>query len=466
MIFSRSTWPLLAGGLVFGLLLLVGTMATRGRRPHPILHKATWLALAAIGLACATGGAAFTALLLATTCFTYLAARAIERAGERGGTNHAARAWLALALAVNILALVAMREMRWFPRGSPLLPVGISYLTFHAVSYLADVYRRRASARSSPSQAGVYLLLLPQFVAGPVGYRHATIQLSRRAVGMSDFAYGIRRIVIGVGKRVLISSTCAAAANDIFARPPAELTAAAAWLGAFCFTIQIYFSFSGYADMAIGLGRLLGIRLEENFRWPYEAGSIQEFWRRWHIGLVAWFREYGWPASRRQAGMPIWRDAFVILLCAMWYGTTWGCLVWALYHVAFFVLERRGIIDVTRMPFALRHAYLVLVVVIGWVFLRTATLTDAALFLKAMAGQNTPIRVRPLPVSFELWAALLAGVIGSAPLARALRRWSVAIDAVTTSALMMLFATAVFVSRCGTLLLPRGRGRVNTPGGA
>ena len=455
MIFSRSTWPLLAGGLAFGLLLLIGTLATRGRRPHPILNKATWLALAAVGLAYAIGGAAFTVFLLAITCFNYGAARAIERLVHQRGNALAADAVLVIALAANVLALVAMKSLGGFPRGAPLLPVGLSYLTFHAVSYVVDVYRQRTSARASPSQAGVYLLLLPQFVAGPVAYRNATSQLSRRAVGMSDFAYGIRRIVIGASKRWLISSTCAAAANEIFARPPGDLNAAAAWLGALCFTIQIYFSFSGYADMAIGLGRLLGMRLDENFRWPYEAGSIQEFWRRWHIGLVAWFREYCWPASRHTAGDLIWRDALVILLCAMWYGTTWGCLVWALYHAAFLVLERRRIINVSRMPFALRHAYLVLVVVIGWVFLRTATLTDAALFLKAMAGLSTPLRVRPLPVSLELWVAIIAGVIGSAPLARALRRWSVAIDAVTTSALMMLFATAVFVVVCASLLLPR-----------
>jgi alginate O-acetyltransferase complex protein AlgI len=458
VIFSRSTWPLLAGGLVFGLLLLIGTLATRGRRPHPILNKAAWLALAAVGLAYATGGAAFTAFLLAITCFNYAAARTIERLVHLRGKAPAADAGLVLTLAVNVLALVAMKTLGGFPRGAPLLPVGLSYLTFHAVSYVVDVYRQRTSARASPSHAGVYLLLLPQFVAGPVGYRHATSQLSRRAVGMSDFAYGIRRIVIGVSKRWLISSTCAAAANEIFARPPADLDTAAAWLGALCFTIQIYFSFSGYADMAIGLGRLLGMRLEENFRWPYEAGSIQEFWRRWHIGLVAWFREYCWPAGYRRARGLAWCDAFVILLCAMWYGTTWGCFVWALYHCAFVALERRRIIDVSRMPFALRHAYLVLAVVVGWVFLRTATLTDAALFLKAMAGLNTPLRIRPLPVSLELWAAIIAGVIGSAPLARALRRWSVAIDAVTTSALMMLFATAVFLVVCVTLLLPRRAG--------
>jgi alginate O-acetyltransferase complex protein AlgI len=462
VIFSRSTWPLLAGALAFGLLLLIGTLATRGRRPHAILNKAAWLALAAVGLAYATGGAAFTAFLLAITCFNYAAATTIERLVHQRKQSPA-DAGVVLTLAVNVLALIAMKAVGAVPGGAPLLPVGLSYVTFHAISYVVDVYRRRTSGRTSPSQAGVYLLLLPQFVAGPVAYRNATSQLSRRAVGMSDFAYGIRRIVIGVSKRWLISSTCAAAANDIFARPPAELTAAAAWLGALCFTIQIYFSFSGYADMAIGLGRLVGMRLEENFRWPYEAGSIQEFWRRWHIGLAAWFHEYCWPAGRRHASNLIWRDAFVILLCAMWYGTTWGCLVWAVYHVAFFVLERRRIIDVARMPFALRHAYLVLVVMVGWVFLRTATLTDAALFLKAMAGLSTPLRIRPLPVSIELWAAIIAGVIGSAPLARALRRWSVAIDAVTTSALMMLFATAVFLIVCATLLLPRNRYGMDTP---
>jgi len=457
----------------FGLLLLVATVITRGQRPRTGLHKATWLALTAAVLAYVDGGAAFAGLLIATAAFNYYAAQAIERAFDRkmrrgARSSVAPRTWLVAAAAVNAVVLVVMRTAPVFtydPRmtaigaGSALvgskvvLPIGLSLLTFHAVAYLADVYERRVAAQKSLGQASVYLLLMPQFVAGPAAYRGVAGQLSRRAVGMSDFSYGVRRFVIGVGKRSLVAGPCAVAAADIFARPPGQMAAAAAWLGVACFTVQVYFTFSGYGDMAIGLGRLFGFKLEENFRWPYVADSVREFWRRWHIGLVAWFRESGRLAGLVSVDRPIWGDALVILLCAAWYGTTWSCVAWGVYHATFVALEAAGIVNVERMPRPVRHAYLLLVVVIGWVWLRADSVSDAVMILKAMAGQNESARHVMLPLSPMLWAALAAGVVGSAPLAPALRRWSVAIDAATTSLLMMFFATVVFVWRWSSLLV-------------
>jgi len=473
VIFTRPTWSLLLGVASFGLLLLVATVITRGQRPRTGLHKATWLTLAAALLAYVDGGAVFTGLLLAAGAFNYYAARAIERALDRHGSRAASRAshartWLASAVAVNGVLLIVMKTAPLFaygPRmaalgaGSPLvgskavLPIGLSFLTFHAVSYLVDVYQRRTAAQKSLGQAGVYLLLLPQFVAGPAGYRGVAGQLSRRAVGMSDFSYGVRRFVIGVGKRFLIASTCAVAAADVFATPPGQMAAVAAWLGVACFTVQVYFTFSGYGDMAIGLGRLFGFRLEENFRWPYMADSVREFWRRWHSGLGAWFRDYGRLPGSEGGGGSAWGDALVILLCAIWYGTTWSCFAWGVYHATFVVLEHFRIVDVRRMPRALRHVYLLLVVVIGWVWLRAESVSDGLLILRAMAGQNMSARHVLLPLSPALWAALVAGAVGSAPLAPSLRRWSVAIDAATTSLLMMLFATAVFIWRWSAVLV-------------
>jgi alginate O-acetyltransferase complex protein AlgI len=278
-------------------------------------------------------------------------------------------------------------------------------------------------------------------------------QLPRRAVGMSDFAYGVRRIVIGAGKRLLIAQPCAEAANIVFAWRPGDLTFRAAWLAAACFTVQIYFTFSGFADMALGLGRLFGFKLEEQFKWPYAAQSIAEFWRRWHIGLTEWFAEYAGVSALA----PIAREAAVALLCALWYGTAWGFLIWGLYHASLLALERTGALPVSRLPRPLRHAYVVMAVAVGWIFLRAATPAAALHFLAVLAGQAQPERVRPLPLSMYVWGGLVAGAIGSAPVARALRRWSVAIDAATTSCLMAVFATAVFVWRAILLVLPRNR---------
>ena len=473
MIFTSPTWPLLLGVSTFGLLLLVATVITRGQRPRTGLHKATWLALMAVVLAYVDGGAAFAGFLVATLAFNYSAAHAIARAFVReapGGTTGAAtaRTWLLVALAGNAGALIAMRIVPVFayaPRmaalgaGSPLvgsktlLPVGLSLLTFHAASFLLDVYERRVAGQKSVGQAGVYLVLLPQFIAGPTGYRGVAGQLSRRAVGMSDFSYGVRRLAIGVGKRVLIASPCAVAAADIFAKPPGQMAAAAAWLGIACFTVQVYFTFSGYGDMAIGLGRLFGFKLEENFRWPYAAGSVREFWRRWHIGLVTWFRDDVRLPRRLGVDAGIWSEALVILLCALWYGTTWSCLLWGIYHALFVALEDAGVVHVERMPRVFRHAYVLLVIVVGWVWLRADSLSDAVAILTAMAGQNGSARHVALPLSPTLWTALAAGAVGAAPMAPAIRRWSVAIDAATTSMLMMFFATVVFIWRWAALVV-------------
>ncbi len=174
-----------------------------------------------------------------------------------------------------------------------LLPIGISFFTFHAISYVVDVYRRDATAQKSPVHAALYLLLFPQLIAGPIiRYRDIADQLARRIVTLDDFAYGVRRFIIGLAKKVLIANIVAGPADQIFAMPLAELSPAHAWLGIVCYTLQIYFDFSGYSDMAIGLGRMFGFRFPENFRWPYVADSVQEFWRRWHISLSTWFRDY------------------------------------------------------------------------------------------------------------------------------------------------------------------------------
>jgi alginate O-acetyltransferase complex protein AlgI len=406
------------------------------KRPHG--GYANILLLAASVLFYARGGGAFTWLMLASIAFNYWMAILVAR--ERS------RAWLAAAVGVNLAvlglfkyanffahnvnALLAALDVPAFAVPEVLLPIGISFYTFHAISYVVDVYRGDATAQKSPVHAALYLLLFPQLIAGPIiRYREIAGQLARRVVDIDDFAAGVRRFIIGLGKKVLIANNVATAADGIFGLAPGELTAAHAWLGIVCYTLQIYFDFSGYSDMAIGLGRMFGFRFPENFRWPYAADTVQDFWRRWHISLSSWFRDYLYvPLGGNRVGP---RRVYVNLvlvffLCGLWHGASWSFVVWGLYHGSFLVAERVGLAAfVRRLPAPLRHAYLLAVVMVGWVFFRADTLTHGAAYLGAMAGVP-PVGVTPFAVGWfltpEVVLALVAGTIGSAPLVPALIR--------------------------------------------
>jgi alginate O-acetyltransferase complex protein AlgI len=196
-------------------------------------------------------------------------------------------------LGANVNAVLATLGVGALPVPAVTLPIGISFFTFHAISYVMDVARRDAVAQKRPMEAALYLLFFPQLIAGPIiRYREIADQLPVRTVRLDDMAYGVRRFVIGLAKKMLIANTLALPADRIFALAPADLTTATAWLGVVCYTLQLYFDFSGYSDMALGLGRMFGFHFPENFRYPYIAASVQDFWRRWHLSLSAWFRDY------------------------------------------------------------------------------------------------------------------------------------------------------------------------------
>jgi alginate O-acetyltransferase complex protein AlgI len=353
-----------------------------------------------------------------------------------------------------------------------LLPIGISFFTFHAISYVVDVYRRDATAQKSPVHAALYLLLFPQLIAGPIiRYRDLADQLARRMVTLEDFAEGVRRFVVGLAKKVLVANVVAGPADKIFGMPLAELTPAHAWLGVVCYTIQIYFDFSGYSDMAIGLGRMFGFRFPENFRWPYIASSIQEFWRRWHISLSTWFRDYLYVplgGSRVSTARTYANLVTVFFLCGLWHGASWNFVIWGLYHGVFLVAERVVNGPASRMGqrraaerqsntvrAIATHAYAVLVVMVGWVFFRADTLPGAIAFLQAMAGHGAHAPT-PYTVSYyltpELWLALGAGVIGSMPWVPALARrsedrWPASLASVAAIALLLVASIMQMAAR-------------------
>ena len=460
MLFIEPIWLSILIPIFFALVLLMASLAVRYWR-RVAFDKAFFLAAAGLALAYVAGGPLFAAVFAGFVLFTHWMALAIERSADPGSRDNArgsppARTWLVVGVGVQIAAVVAISRGGFIAgplRGidKTLVPFGVSYFAFHGISYLVDVYRRRAAAERSRLQLAVHLLLLPQIVGAPIAYEGVAPQLARRWTSISDYSYGVRRLLIGVWKVFVMAALAGTQADAAFALRPGGLSAFQAWVGLVSFTLQMYYGFSGYADMGIGLGRMLGIRLPENFRWPYVGQTVREFWLRWHIGLSAWFREYA-DVSLDAGRVPppsAGREALVVLLCGIWYGMGWTFLVWGLYHAALIALERAGVeAAVKRLPAPVRHVYLIAVVMVGWVILRSETLGGALLFFKALAGLNAPaLRARPT-MAPEVWLVLAAGAIGCAPLFSTIRRWTVVIDALIVSLLMMLFATVLFAWRC------------------
>jgi alginate O-acetyltransferase complex protein AlgI len=428
-------------------LLLAFYFAPRVARPSETRHGAygNWLLLIASLIFYAKGGGLFTYLMVASIAFNYLMAIAVDRALVRDETRSARRR-LAVAVGLNLAVLGLFKYANFFvanlnltlealmlPRVTVptiLLPIGISFFTFHAISYVVDVYRRDAIAQKSPVHAALYLLLFPQLIAGPIiRYRDIADQLARRVVSIDDFAYGVRRFTLGLSKKVLIANVVAGPADRIFAMPFEQISAGHAWLGIVCYTVQIYFDFSGYSDMAIGLGRLFGFHFPENFRWPYISKTVTEFWRRWHISLSTWFRDYLYVplgGNRVSSGRTYGNLVTVFLLCGLWHGASWNFVIWGLFHGVFLVLERLGLGALLEKAASIfgpigpivRHAYLLGVVMVGWVFFRADTLPGAMAFLKALVGMGpavpTPYTVHWYLTS-EVWLALIAGAIGATP---------------------------------------------------
>jgi alginate O-acetyltransferase complex protein AlgI len=331
----------------------------------------------------------------------------------------------------SLAGAAGLAGMKWETTLQITLPLGISFYTFQSMSYTIDVYRGKVCATRNFLNFSCFVTLFPQLVAGPiVRYRDIAESLVKRAVGLEGFACGARRFIIGLGKKVLIANIAAVPADVIFALPQDQLTCGLAWLGAVSYTLQIYFDFSGYSDMAIGMGRMFGFTFPENFNFPYAADSIRDFWRRWHISLSRWFQDYLYiplGGSRMSNARTYANLTTVFFLCGLWHGASWTFVVWGLYHGAFLVIERTGFGRVlARLPFPLRHAYTLLAVIVGWVLFRAESFPQAMAFLQAMAGfaqgTGTDYYVEMFLSNARL-LAMAAGAIGSMPLIPALARW-------------------------------------------
>jgi alginate O-acetyltransferase complex protein AlgI len=315
--------------------------------------------------------------------------------------------------------------------GKVHLPIGVSFFTFHSMSYVMDVYRRQTAPQRSLADLALYLALFPQLVAGPIiRYKDLAEQLRRRFVNLERFSHGVSRFIVGLGKKVLVANVVGLPADKIFAIPVDQLTPSVAWFGIVCYTLQIYFDFSGYSDMAIGLADMFGFKFLENFNYPYISKSIREFWRRWHISLSTWFRDYLYIPLGGNRCSPLrvqFNLMLVFLLCGLWHGASWSFVFWGVYHGAFLVLERTRFGKwIDNAPSPLSHLYALSVVVVGWVFFRADNLSHALSYIAAMAGYAKGSGLEwhiSLYITPKLLIVLAAGIVGSMPVFPWLRAW-------------------------------------------
>ncbi len=269
-----------------------------------------------------------------------------------------------------------------------VLPIGISFYTFQGMSYVIDVYRHPEWGTRNPGKLLLYISFFPQLIAGPIViYHDVADQIDRRELTPELTLSGLRRFILGFGKKILLANSTGEIADAVFAMTADQLDFRLAWLGAVCYTLQIYFDFSGYSDMAIGLGRMFGFRFLENFNLPYASKSIKEFWRRWHISLSSWFRDYLYiplGGNRKGAARTNLNKFIVFFATGLWHGANWTFVLWGLWHGLFSTLEGIGVVPRRLRESRLGHVYTMLVVILGFTLFRADTLADAGVMFAAM----------------------------------------------------------------------------------
>jgi alginate O-acetyltransferase complex protein AlgI len=303
-----------------------------------------------------------------------------------------------------------------------VLPLGISFYTFQTMSYTIDVYRGKVVASRNIINFATYVTFFPQLIAGPI-VRYKTIEneLKNRTVTVSLFSEGIERFIIGLSKKMIVANNCALLADSIFSINNSDLSSSLAWLGAIAYSFQIYFDFSGYSDMAIGIGKMFGFNFPENFNYPYISKSIREFWKRWHITLSNWFKDYVYISmgGNRVGNYRTYFNLFIVFLATgLWHGANWTFIVWGLIHGFFIIIERIGFNKIlNKAPSFISHSYLLLIVCISWVFFRSKTITEALNYVKSMFSFNTKTNMDYLNfyLSKEVLFILILATILSTP---------------------------------------------------
>ena len=367
----------------------------------------------------AWGEPVYVFLLILCALLNYLFGRGIDRA-RRGRS-----AFLAAGLVCNLAILGTFKYLGFFADllvrcGVPVsvpeiaLPIGISFYTFQSISYLVDVYRRESPAQKRFGDLLLYISMFPQLIAGPI-VRYGTIakEIHKRHVTWNDVADGGFRFLVGLGKKVILANQLSEVSDQFLAGNLAELSTSGAWVGLLAFTLQIYFDFSGYSDMAIGIGRCLGFHFKENFDHPYCCNSITDFWRRWHISLGSFFRDYLYIPMGGNRRHQFFNILVVWFLTGMWHGASWNFILWGLYFGLIVALEKYTVLRIAgKVPAVLLHVYSLFLVVLGWGIFYFVDLSQMTAFFPVLfgkAGALTDFTVRSAVTSrFWLWIAAVA----------------------------------------------------------
>ncbi len=311
------------------------------------------------------------------------------------------------------------------------LPIGISFFTFQSISYVIDVYKKQGKVLKNPMDVGLYVALFPQLIAGPI-VRYETIanEIHGRKESEDDFASGIVRFIIGLSKKVILSNQFALIADTAHGLSQNNITIGLAWLGAISYMLQIYFDFSGYSDMAIGLGKMFGFHFNENFNFPYTAKSISDFWRRWHISLSTWFRDYVYfpmGGSRVDKKWKIARNLMIIwLLTGIWHGANWTFITWGIYFGIIITFEKfTGVDKWLEKSRVIGHMYTLILVIISWVIFRANNINDAVVYIKNMFGVGNNIIFDEYTVWYikESLMLLIIGIISAMPVSRVVHNY-------------------------------------------
>ncbi|WP_215114198.1 MBOAT family protein [Exiguobacterium sp. s70] len=305
------------------------------------------------------------------------------------------------------------------------LPLGISFFTFQAMSYVIDVYRKDGQVQRNIFDLALYVSFFPQLIAGPiVRYQTVADEIVDRRETIDDFVSGIQRFVIGLGKKMILANSAGYVADQIFGMPAGEMSTTLAWIGIIAYSLQIYFDFSGYSDMAIGLGRMFGFHFLENFNYPYISRSVSEFWRRWHMSLGSWFRDYVYIplGGNRQGEWKTYRNLAVVwFLTGIWHGASWTFIAWGVYYGVFIMLERAFLGKwLKAMPSWLSLSFTLFVVIIGWVFFRADDFPYAIAYLQTMFGlHGGPLfDQQALYYLVQYGVVLLIAIIAATPIPR------------------------------------------------
>jgi len=374
-------------------------------------------------------------LMLASALINYIFALLLDK--------RRSKVFLVLAVAINLGLLGVFKYTGFiltninaaFGLGLPVpqiaLPIGISFFTFQALSYVIDVYRQEVAVQKSYAKLLLYISFFPQLIAGPiVRYVDIAKEIDNRSADARQIAFGLRRFIAGLGKKVLIANAMGAAADYIFNHGAANLNMLGAWIGAIAYLMQIYYDFSGYSDMGIGLGKMFGFHFKENFNHPYISGSVQEFWRRWHISLSSFFRDYVYiplGGNRKGKFRTVLNRIIVFFLTGLWHGANWTFIIWGLFH-GFFLLLEEFVPLIKKLPKILRHIYTMLAVTVGFVVFRADSISEALLFIGKMfsgtdfSAATMSFAIQALTPYFI--AMLLAAILCCGPLRKLTQRVS------------------------------------------